>query len=249
MVGVAFGLMYVLAPIVVKFMLTHSAEPSIDVTDPAELGLEEEVVTFLEQTVEALSGEGFALAAHLRHREPKMRAFSIITLLENRRAQEAATAVAMFRQGQNEEETALTCKYVECSTEFEDGTVIDTNNSAELTVFPSLPGRTVLQAPEIREPSRLYRLHTKLVERLECRSKVFKLPEVGPVRHMQEGMTKVMSRMADAGYFRLHERRRLYRATWKGAFFMTWKLVWPVSAIRRALRRRRTAALVKELGV
>ncbi len=40
-----------------------------------------------------------------------------------------------------------------------------------------------------------------------------------------------------------------YRLTWKGAVLTTWKLSWPVVAVRRALYRHRAAALVRRLDV
>jgi hypothetical protein len=52
---------------------------------------------------------------------------------------------------------------------------------------------------------------------------------------------------ARAGYWYLDPRDGRYRPTWRGAALMTWKLAWPVGAIRRARRRGRTAALLRRL--
>lgn len=45
------------------------------------------------------------------------------------------------------------------------------------------------------------------------------------------------------------EKRDVYRPTWRGAFLMSWRLLWPVKPIVRVLRKRRAARLLSELGL
>ena len=47
------------------------------------------------------------------------------------------------------------------------------------------------------------------------------------------------------GWLYLDSAAGVYRPTWKGAFLMTWGLLWPVLAIRKALLRQKEEALLK----
>jgi hypothetical protein len=52
-----------------------------------------------------------------------------------------------------------------------------------------------------------------------------------------------------AGYYEADEERGLVRPTWKGAVLITWRLLWPVKPLYRAVRRRATHQLFERFGV
>ena len=51
------------------------------------------------------------------------------------------------------------------------------------------------------------------------------------------------------GFFYLDSRQEFYRLTWKGTFLTTWKLLWPIKQIRRAMMRRQNRRLLAEWGM
>jgi len=57
------------------------------------------------------------------------------------------------------------------------------------------------------------------------------------------------TREIQCGYWYLEWSGARYRLTWKGAVLTTWKLLWPVVAVRRALYRRRASARLRRLEV
>ena len=60
---------------------------------------------------------------------------------------------------------------------------------------------------------------------------------------------KEMQDQTVTGYFYLDSRGEYYRLTWKGTFLMTWKQLWPIKQIRRAMMRRQNRGLLAEWGM
>jgi hypothetical protein len=60
-------------------------------------------------------------------------------------------------------------------------------------------------------------------------------------------MVEELEDAARAGYMALSPDGETYRPTWKGAFLMTWKQLWPAKGILRAARDRTARRLIAEL--
>jgi hypothetical protein len=56
-----------------------------------------------------------------------------------------------------------------------------------------------------------------------------------------------MARHVDLGYYYRDELAGVQRPTLKGAYLMSWRLLWPVKPIRAALRRSKAQRLLREL--
>ncbi|MHC5056408.1 MAG: hypothetical protein ACYTKD_17055 [Planctomycetota bacterium] len=137
-------------------------------------------------------------------------------------------------------------EYVEFTTEFPDGGEVSTSNSDQLTCFRKVAHRAMQQFPGLRDVGELRRVHRKLVEkRAEGKERSF--PSRGnPVERLREAMNREMADQVETGYFYLDQRSGDYRPTWKAAFVIPWKLAWPVTAIRKALRDRRAEKLLRD---
>jgi hypothetical protein len=96
----------------------------------------------------------------------------------------------------------------------------------------------------------LYRLHQVLVGRSGLRDKVLRLDEEfhgNAVAAVGAFMMEAFAEVIGPGYMYLSPADKMYRPTWKGAFLMTWPLMWPMTVLRRAARDRRARRLLAEL--
>jgi hypothetical protein len=124
---------------------------------------------------------------------------------------------------------------------------LTTNNSTQPTAFAPVPGRTLHRLPGERDLRRLLRVHRALVARAGVPPAPSRLADVGPERLLAESTAREMAAQVAAGY--LVAAGDHYRPTWRGAFTMTWRLLWPIKSLRESQVRRRAAALLRELGV
>ncbi len=243
----ALLLPYVMGPLLIRAVHRQAARPAFQMLDPSVQALPEEADLHLRKITSALQNEGFSIAAVFEQSGYVKNLTVYLALLENRGAQDLAIAVAMYVtvEGQVKFRTV----YSEFSTGYLDESSVTTNNCSELTASAPLPQRTLSQLPLLADPLRLYRAHQALLRRV-THTKKKSIPARDELeRFLRTGMEKEVAAQVAAGYLYLDASADCYRPTWKGALLMTWKLVWPVSAIRRSRRDRRAAELVQELGV
>jgi hypothetical protein len=222
-------------PRLIPFALDHPSLPPEDARD-------------FQAVADQLRPAGFEPVAGLAAPEqaPKVRA--ILLLLANRKARDLAMATTMYADS-----TAGPPRrsfYVEFVSRFRDGTVVLTNNTSQAGVFGPRPTHTAGYFPAVKEADRLYRLHQQLVARHPAGAKVLRLDEEfgGDARAaVAASMVEEMEAQVKIGYLYLSTHEQVYRPTCKGAFLMTWKLLWPLNAIRKARRERAAARLTAEL--
>ena len=235
---------FVLAPFLVRATHKAAARPTFEPVDPETGRIPEEPWLFFMRTLNALSGAGFTEAGYLHQSGYTPNVESWLLLLENRPRQEAAIAAAI-----DATTGGIKSRYVEFSANFQDGVSVSANNSDVIPAFAPVAGKHTLQFPDVADPLRLHRIHLALVARLGSRSRRRYPAEGQFVEFLIESMTREMERQVGTGYLVLDGQGVFYRATWKGAFLMTWKLLWPVSTILKARRCRRNARLLADLGL
>jgi len=127
--------------------------------------------------------------------------------------------------------------YFEFSAAFTNGMILETNTNSTLPLTPGSRENRVFRFPNVQSPQKLYDIHRQLVgkyapglwPRIEARGEELKrfvrvIENYGP-RH------------ARIGYMQLAEHGQSYELTWKGAFLMTWRGLWPALMFRRFLER------------
>ena len=234
-------IVYVGGPVLVRFTQKQPAHPELA---PVELqGLPAQVSEFFQRTAENLAAEGFTPAARLAYAQRNV-AF-VVELHLNRPAGDAAAAIAAYER--TTDAARLKTSYVEFATECADGSALDTNNSSVHIVLPQRPGKRLLQLPDVQDVSLLYKVHRAALEEFTA-AKKGRLPAPGEERSdLAASMIKELVAAADAGYMYLDETSDVYRPTWKGAFLMTWKSIWPGSAIVKARMRRKVAPILSQV--
>jgi hypothetical protein len=240
---------YVGGPLLIHRTLKMAAEPRLIPFALDHPSLPPEVARDFDTVTEQLRPAGFEPVAGLAlpGQVPNVR--SILLLLANRPARDAALASVMYAD--NPTGPPRRVSYVEFVSAFRDGTVVLTNNAPQRGTFGPRPTHTVVRFPAVQEADALYRLHQALVERHPGGIKRLRLDEEfgGDAQAwMAASMGEEMEAQHKTGYLYLSQQEQVYRPTLKGAFLMTWKLMWPATAIRRRRDERQAAQFLAELN-
>jgi hypothetical protein len=130
--------------------------------------------------------------------------------------------------------------------------VVQTNNSFMTSCFARLPEELTFRFPDIQDSSKLYRLHQALVRvHAPIERKILTVIEKygdDAIKYLaNEVLLDAYRKQEGTGFLRHSPAERCWRATIKGAYLMTWKLLWPIKQIRLAQMRRRAFQLEREL--
>jgi hypothetical protein len=128
--------------------------------------------------------------------------------------------------------------YLEFSTQFSNGVTLETNSNRALPMTPDNAKIQMFRFLRIKDARTLYQLHRQLIEKHAA-------GQWTPGEAKGQEMERVISvienygpRHAKIGYMVPAKDGETYRLTWKGAFLMTWRGLWPTSLLRRALQRK-----------
>lgn len=137
--------------------------------------------------------------------------------------------------------------YFEFTSSFSDGSSLETNVN-KIASIGSVPADIrIFRFPEITSPRDLYQIHRALIQKYAG----FLRPQLPAEGEEATRIVRQVGRFApcqvQAGYMRLAADSTHYRMTWKGAFLMTWKSIWPTTLIRRTLFAMRMQKELKSL--
>jgi hypothetical protein len=233
---------YVVGPLVVRFSQKYSASPQVE-----QVGADAfcpELAAYFGWFAACLAPLGFAPAAYLRLTDAATRTEIRFLILTNESARESAAAYELKGKGP----VQTFSRQFEFCTEFVNGDEIGTHNSGIGYVMKPHPKKRLFRFPGVRDPRTLHRAHRRLVERHRPAAEPF-VPTRGTEHlHIAHGFEKTFKRQVEFGYFFLDEAEGVYRPTLKGAFLMSWKLLWPVKQAREALARRSANVMLRRLG-
>ena len=99
--------------------------------------------------------------------------------------------------------------------------------------------------PQVEDTAGLYEIHRARVNFGASRSPIGD----DPIGYLERSDRRTKQRLDRRGVLLPRPDAGLLRLTWKGAYLVTWRLLWPVPAIRRALRRNRAARVLREYGL
>ncbi len=228
-------------PFLIHARQRQPAHPSFKPFDPRSLP--EDTADFFIESVTLLGEMGFTFAGYFSWEAQEKQ--QLYFALMSKPADNTLVMAVFATSGQ--EKNPVEIYYIEYASEFRSGVEILTNNNPQLDVCYYPPDRRVFAFPHIADPRHLYILHRRLVERHAGGMRPFFPGEGREVNAVYESIRQVYENQVRVGYFYLDEMESAYRPTWKGAFLMTWKLLWPVVTVWRILLRRRANALIAEL--
>lgn len=143
--------------------------------------------------------------------------------------------------------SAVTKSYFEFSSSFSNGLTLDTNVNQIVSIGSVPADILIFRFPSIASPSQLYQVHRALIQKHAA----FLRPQLPPEGEEATRIVKQLGRFgpcqAAAGLMYLAPGASHYRLTWKGAFLMTWKSIWPTPLIRRTLYAMRMQKVLKSL--
>ena len=144
----------------------------------------------------------------------------------------AMLAYVLAETSQARQETS----YAEFSTTYGDDTVIDTSNSSELPGFDAGPRKHQSWLPRVKNLARLYQIHREVIRRHGSGASPRQIRDTQALSVVAEAMQKDFREQETRGWFHLDPAAIEYRPTLKGAYLMTWRQLWPISAIRKIQR-------------
>jgi hypothetical protein len=225
---------FIVGPVRMRARSRQAADPRYTPDDEARLP------GAARRSAAALRALGFADRGTWRH-DGSARSTGWVILLEHPRARDAAEVMVVDTGTRRAVALAV-------RTRFADGAEVATFNSPAVTGLPSPPGATAAWLPGVRDPAALYGVHAHLRDALGGGSeRVGVGPD--PAGFLRDRTARSLAAWVAAGYYALDEAGGVVRPTWKGAALVTWRLLWPVKPLYRALRRRATRRLLDCLGV
>jgi hypothetical protein len=137
--------------------------------------------------------------------------------------------------------------YFEFSTRFSNGQAIETNTNGVLPLTPGNPAVRVFRFADIREPRALYEIHRHLLEKFAVGLYPQGEPKGQEIKRWVRTVENYGPRHEKIGYMLLAEDGASYRLTWKGAFLVAWRGLWPTSLLRKLHERQTMDAERREL--
>ena len=236
---------YLLLPLLVKFSQSLRAGSAYEPLWREQLP--PEVMAFMDRTVWEMQTVGFVPAVLVRETGAVPDVTMYLVLFTSPATQDRAAAA--FSIGSNELTTIRT-PTVTFEAKFDNGFAVETGNFADAGVFPRDPSRNRMHIPKLKNVAVLYELHRRRRAKHGPRAARVVLPPPG--RELDEQRAEEAAdkeRVCAAGYYWLDAAAGKYRPTWKGAYLMTWKLLFPIGWMRRRAKRLRARRELSELGL
>ncbi|WP_435011537.1 hypothetical protein P12x_002850 [Tundrisphaera lichenicola] len=130
-------------------------------------------------------------------------------------------------------------------TKFADGTQVITHNNVRPSLMPVPPKRRGFPFPDVQDPARLLALHRRAIAEVGEFSARSPIIQEDPAPWILRTMAEEQEQLVKAGYFSFDEEAGVYRPTYRGAFVMTWKYLWPWGPIRKRIRLLRSRRLLR----
>jgi len=235
---------YVIFPLVIKATMFLRAGSQYQPLSREQLPAD--VMGFMDHVVWAVQPMGFVPAVLLREEGAGPDTSIYAVLMPNPSTGDRCTA--SFTIGQTEM-SRLTTPVVTFETQFHDDTSIVTSNFADAGVFPPNPGVDRLAIPKLNDVNLLWEIHRRRRARVPAWKRALLPPPGHEWASQVEEDAREKERVREAGYYSYNEAAGKYVPTWKGAYLMTWKLLFPVSRLRRRVKRARAKRELLELGL
>ena len=228
------ALFYVGVPLLVRFTQKNAAVPRFKTVSLGNCP--RAVLKYLKDMSERLESIGFHLVGCMSMPQQTTNVLPYFALLVNPSSGDKAMVCVIH--GQADGATSLQTQYVEFSTRYEDGRIVDTNNSAVLDALKAVPEKTVNKFPSVDDPLQLYTLHQQAMTEVAPHGKKVLPPEGGEVDYLSSALVEDYERQCSLGMLYLDRAAAAYRPTLKGAFLMTWGMLPPMKQIRSAKMNR-----------
>jgi len=212
----------VLGPIVVKFNQWVSARFTI-ATVPAD-SLDHQVRVYLEKAKDEFESIGFEFVGYMSLSDymPNMSTFFALFINEEGK-RSAMAAVIKHKSGR-------TAAYYEFTAKYSNGRVINVSNSPMLGSYRN-PDKSSYRYPKIQSAKQLNDIHQWITSHDRKATDPVIYDKDNALEKITEALNNETKLQATFGYFYLNEDKGRFQFTWKGAFVMTGRNVFPVKQI------------------
>lgn len=147
--------------------------------------------------------------------------------------------------------TCSSRQFIEFSTQFEDGRILDTNNFYLPYSLPNPPYLARLQLKDVWDPRALYILHRDLVASLSqpiSRERIERAAR-DPIGLLIDSHVREIQALCECGWLRVHGDSPSVRLSWRGALVGVWRQAWPLASQHLRAADRRARRLLAEYGL
>lgn len=236
--AILIGIYYLISPLLVRSTFRFSAK-----CKPVLVPLEQlppAIASVFRQRTPQLQGLGFDFVGCYDCGVMASNTRTYIAYLCNRMTNDFAN-VSFVRAPDK------TASYFEFSTRF-GMTFLDTNTNRVLPLTPPAPGIRTFRFPEIADPFSLHQIHRRLVEKYSGGLRAEDEPRVKK-SSVWCALSKAMGHATLEWATWLHAScQESYRLTWKGAFLMTMRALWPAPPSRRFIQKQAMQAELRSLN-
>ena len=232
-------------PVLLYVSLKITANPTLQ---PARLSdFPPEIIhNFIEKT-ERLAADGFkSLHEYLLGSDDPDTQTALATLAHPETGDRITLIALLLRFG--DEWRALT-QWMEITTRFEDGGRICSSNYLEPDWFTPPPNKRMCRFPTEQDPRQLVKLHRRAVACFAPDAPPAYIPLTADSADLLlKDFREDCENQIHAGILTLDSRDNgIYHPTLRGAFRLTWRLLFPFGAVRLLRDRARTAALLTQM--
>lgn len=238
-ISIFVGALYLLGPLAVRWTSRFAVR-----CRPSEVPLRElpgAVATRFARWIPELRELGFEAIGSFDCGELANRTHSYVAYFCNRRSNDFANVSAIVTPKQ-------TTSYLEFSSRFKNGRCIETSTNRVLPLTPPNPDVHVFRFPETQDARSLLHTHHQFVDKYAPGLWAQGEPRGEEIQRLVRVVENYGPRHARIGYMTLSEDGQSYRLTWKGAYLMTWRGLWPVPLFRRMLHRHAMQSELRSLS-
>jgi hypothetical protein len=238
-----FAAIYLGFPLLALFTVRASPTPRVEQmtaenTPPAAL----EYVNSMFGPIVELGFEGagnYVMTAHQKN------ITSYLSLFTHR--DEQVVAAVHVACGRASGQRPLRSSSVQFTTRFSDDAILVTSNVTTGPVFRRIPPQKGFRFRGETDLARLFRLHRAIVERFGPEQPK-RMPEKGgELRALEDQMKEVLEAQTRLRVMRWDPRGQVYRPTLFGAYYMTWRMLFPMKQILASMETSRMQALAQSL--
>ena len=229
---------YALSPVAVRLTFDFAAH-----CNPTPISLDElpnEVAALFRSRIPQIQALGFDLIGCFDCGRLASETRSYTAYFCDRRTNDFANASALVWPKK-------TASYIEFSTRFTNGTALETNTNGVLPLTPSNPSTRVFRFPDIQDAQLLFETHRRLIEKYAGDLGVQVEPCGQEIQRLVRVVENYGPRHSAIGYMVPSGDGASYKLTWKGAFLITWRGLWPVCSLRKWIHRNAMQSELRSL--
>ena len=241
-----FAFLYLVTPIIIKFSNVVKGAPTLERMDPAHWP--PAVADAMRRHEHDLYNMGFEISERFSMVGATNNTATLLTMFIDRKSGDKAMLTAIW--GLANGVWKLGTLYLEFTTRMRDGRCFDTMNSQVPTgTFQSAATDVKTQVPQITEARELYRVHQYVMRKHGVTGAADKMtyPPGGAENYLRRIWREGHEEQVAFGRFNYNKEKDVFTPTWKGAYLMTWRMLWPVSRFVRARMNRQAREVVAEM--